>query len=205
MQALLPDFRFTLTTAPAARPYSALNPLVCTLISLIASTDGPTAYEVWFKKSIVLTLLSTPFSRKLFWPLPRTPPAEKPPLAESRAPGSAGNTPGDSRARYAKLRCPPSGTSVSVFELMFAPTCVLSVCSRGAAAVTSTVWPTSPTLSVMSTPVRSPAFSRMSFCSAVRNPGALTATLYVDGFSAGRTKSPVRWSAGCRPGRCRLR
>ena len=37
---------------------------------------GPTAYDVWLRKSMVLTLLSTPFSRKLFWPLPRTPPAE---------------------------------------------------------------------------------------------------------------------------------
>src|SRR5579864_7561038 len=75
---LLPDFKLTLITAPAARPYSALKPLVWTLISLMASTDGPTAYEVWFRKSMVLTLLSTPFNRKLFWPLPRTPPAENP-------------------------------------------------------------------------------------------------------------------------------
>ena len=63
---------------------------------------------------MVLMLLSTPFSRKLFWPFERTPLAEKPPLAESRAPGSAGTTPGESRARYVRLRVPPKGTSVTV-------------------------------------------------------------------------------------------
>src|SRR6266480_3128008 len=46
-------------------------------------------------------------------------------------------------------------------------------------------------ISVKLTAVRSPAFSRISFCSAVLNPGALTVTEYVDGFSAGRTNSPV--------------
>src|SRR5512144_152155 len=53
-RSLEPDFRLTLITAPAARPYSALNPFVCTLISPIASTDGPTAYDVWLRKSMVL-------------------------------------------------------------------------------------------------------------------------------------------------------
>ena len=55
--------------------------------------------EVWFKKSITLTLLSTPFNKKLFCPLERTPLAEKPPPVESRAPGSFGTTPGESRAK----------------------------------------------------------------------------------------------------------
>jgi len=45
---------------------------------------------------MTLTLLSTPFSRKLFWPFDRTPLAEKPPPTASRAPGSACRTPGES-------------------------------------------------------------------------------------------------------------
>ena len=43
---------------------------------------------------MTLTLLSTPFSRKLFCPLERTPLAEKPPPTASRAPFSAATTPG---------------------------------------------------------------------------------------------------------------
>src|SRR5471030_1547813 len=48
---------------------------------------------------MVLMLLSTPFSRKLFCPLERTPLAEKPPLAESRAPFSPGVVPAENGAR----------------------------------------------------------------------------------------------------------
>src|SRR5258708_37000865 len=73
----------------------------------MASTEGPTTKAVWFRKSITLTLLSTPFNRKLFWPFERTPLAEKPPPTESRAPVSAGTTPGERRGREGENRRPP--------------------------------------------------------------------------------------------------
>src|SRR5580700_2866019 len=39
-------------------------------------------------------------------------------------------------------------------------------------------------------PVRSPAFRSTFFCSDVLNPGAVTLTVYVAAFNAGRTNSP---------------
>jgi hypothetical protein len=51
---------------------------------------------------------------------------------------------------------------------------VFSVCSSGATAVISIACVTSPTVSSMFTPTRSPAFSRMSRWMALRNPAAST-------------------------------
>ena len=96
-------------------------------------------------KSMTLTLLSTPLSRKLFCPFERTPLAEKPPPLLSRAPGSAGRTPGDKRAKYANTREPPSGRSAMAAEVRLAPSVVLSVCSSGASAETTTDSVRSPT------------------------------------------------------------
>ena len=60
--ALEPDFRVALSTAPPARPYSAPKELVSTLISAIASTGGLTTYAVPPRKSTLLVLLSMPSS-----------------------------------------------------------------------------------------------------------------------------------------------
>ena len=57
----------TSRTPPAARPYSALAPLVITCMSPIASTEGPMTNEVWLMKSMTLTLLSTPFKQEVIF------------------------------------------------------------------------------------------------------------------------------------------
>ncbi len=145
----------------------------------------------WLRKSITLTLLSTPFSRKLFWPFDRTPLAEKEPPASSRAPASPGTTPGDSRARKLNTRCPPSGNSAVCLLVMFWPRIVVSVWSSGAAALISTLCEMSPTSSMSGTATRPPAVNTTSFCTPFLNPVASTVTVYVPGFKAGRTNSPV--------------
>ena len=90
-------------------------------------------------KSMTFTLLSTPLSRKLFSPVERTPFAEKPPPSASRAPFSAGTTPGDKRARNVNVRWPPRGSSTTCCSIQISPMAGDSVCRSGAAAVTSTV------------------------------------------------------------------
>ena len=156
----------------------------------MASTDGPITKDVWFKKSMTLTLLSTPFKRKLFCPFERTPLAENPPPVESLAPGSLGTTPGDIRAKYAKLRVPPNGIWLICLEVMFAPMMVDSVCSAGVSLVTSMLTVISPTCSWTSMPVRSPAVSWMLRRVDFLNPAASTVTVYTPGFNAGRAYSP---------------
>ena len=122
-------------------------------------------------KSMTLTLLSTPFNRKLFWPFERTPLAENPPPAASRAPGSAGTTAGTVRARNAKRRWPPSGSSLVCRFSRVPPIWVVSVCSAGGVARISIVSVTSP-ISRMKFVWTRPADCRITpFCTERLNPG----------------------------------
>ena len=63
---LLPDFVVTEIVAPGARPYSAVNGVVTTLNSPMASIDGRDTCVDSSWTLVEMLLLSTPSSRKLF-------------------------------------------------------------------------------------------------------------------------------------------
>src|SRR5678815_1515558 len=87
------------TCAPAFRPYSAEDVLACTLNSLIASSDGSTLYRF-----VLMSLLSTPSSRKLLASSRAPFTLTESPWLELKEPSAGGCTPGANRANDKKLR-----------------------------------------------------------------------------------------------------
>jgi len=74
---------------------------------------------------------------------------------------------------------PFSGSCCTARCSITCPVSALALCTSGAAAVTSTVSVTLPTLRVKSTRICAFTVTTMSRCSAFLNPGCSTVTRYV--------------------------
>src|SRR6266404_862619 len=142
---LVPDLEAKLMMPPVAWPNSALNPLVSTVNSVIASMDGAlTATQLFVRARVVLA--ETP-SRLVPYPA-----ACPPPRAKSLSPPKFLAS-GVIEARLKGLRMVPpttSGSSSTSLLLMVTLDLAFSVESESALAETSTAWIELPTSSVAS-------------------------------------------------------
>ena len=146
-------------------------------ISPMASSDGPITNEVWLMKSMTLTLLSTPFSRKLFSPVERTPLAENPPFCASRAPGSATRTPGRKPRQVGKHALAAHGQLAHFGRVQIgALRGVLGLQQRRGRGDFDGLGEL-PTGRVRLTPMRSPAVTTTFSCATRRKPCASAVTV----------------------------